>query len=97
MPQKTPRQERSLEERLEFKAMMGRINTLYLGASVLILLDLSYMSRFWTQAFALAAVLPHTSLPLPLPRGALTRTAMFVVRGLAFDAAGFGRGHSPCA
>lgn len=29
--------------------MLPNINMLYLGASVLILLDLSYMFRFWTQ------------------------------------------------
>ena len=29
--------------------MLREVNLLYLGASVLILLDLSYMSRFWTS------------------------------------------------
>jgi hypothetical protein len=29
--------------------MLPHINLLYLGASVLILFDLRYMNRFWTQ------------------------------------------------
>ena len=45
MPQgeeKTPAQD------ADFKRMIAQVN-LYLGTSVLILLDLSYVSRFWTQ------------------------------------------------
>ena len=34
--------------------MLVNINILYLGCSVLILADNSYMSRFWTQARASA-------------------------------------------
>jgi len=33
----------------DFKRMISQVNLLYLGTSVLILLDLSYVSRFWTQ------------------------------------------------
>ena len=29
--------------------MLSEVNLLYLGTTVLILLDLSYVSRFWTQ------------------------------------------------
>ena len=36
-------------EEAEFGVMLPNINLLYLFCSVLILLDLSYMSRFWTQ------------------------------------------------
>ena len=46
MPQgadKTP------EQKVQFKWMLQNINSLYLGCHVLILLDLSYLSRFWTQ------------------------------------------------
>ena len=32
-----------------FKHMLSHADLLYLGASVLVLLDRSYMSRFWTQ------------------------------------------------
>jgi len=41
--------QRNADEKVEFKAMLKRINVLYLGATVLILLELSYISRFWTQ------------------------------------------------
>ena len=36
-------------EKKEFEVMLPNINLLYLLTQVLILLDLSYMSRFWTQ------------------------------------------------
>lgn len=36
-------------EEVEFKLMLTNVNMLYLGAAVLILLDRSYLSRFWTQ------------------------------------------------
>ena len=42
-----PQGERTLAERARFKWMLQNINMLYLGAKVLVLLDLSYMSRFW--------------------------------------------------
>jgi hypothetical protein len=45
MPQGT----RSRAEGDHFKWMLQHINLLYLGCSVLILLDISYLSRFWTQ------------------------------------------------
>ena len=41
---------RTPEELDEFKVMLTRVNILYLGMPVLILLDLSYLSRFWTCA-----------------------------------------------
>ena len=50
MPQDHPRGSRSAEDTAEFERMLREVNRLYLGASVLILLDLSYVSRFWTQA-----------------------------------------------
>ena len=46
MPQGATRTE---EQKVEFKVMLRNINMLYLGVTVLILLDISYMSRFWTQ------------------------------------------------
>ena len=36
-------------DNLIFKFMLTYANHLYLGCSVLVLLDLSYQSRFWTQ------------------------------------------------
>ena len=44
-----PQGERSGGEKLEFDTMLRNVNLLYLGCSVLALVDLSYMSRFWTQ------------------------------------------------
>jgi len=44
-----PQGERTAAERIDFKHMLVNINVLYLGMRVLILLDLSYISRFWTQ------------------------------------------------
>ena len=40
---------KSAIEKQEIRVMLPNINLLYLGCSVLILLDLSYLSRFWTQ------------------------------------------------
>ena len=49
MPQDHPKGSRSAEDTAAFKTMLSEVNMLYLGTSVLILLDLSYVSRFWTQ------------------------------------------------
>ena len=49
MPQDEPKGTRTGEETEEFKKMLKAANLLYLGTYVLILLDLSYTSRFWTQ------------------------------------------------
>jgi hypothetical protein len=52
MPQKdgsaTDEDGRTPSERREFKNMLASINDLYLTCCVLVLLDNSYMSRFWT-------------------------------------------------
>ena len=44
-----PQGERTDAEKAEFDMMLPNINLLYLGATVLVLMDLSYLSRFWTQ------------------------------------------------
>jgi len=49
MPQDHPKGSRTAEDKDDFKRMLSEVNMLYLGTTVLILLDLSYMSRFWTQ------------------------------------------------
>ena len=36
-------------DKILFKHMLSNVNWLYLGCSVLVLIDLSYLSRFWTQ------------------------------------------------
>ena len=41
--------ERTEAEQAEFERMLPSINLVYLSTTVLLLLDLSYLSRFWTQ------------------------------------------------
>jgi len=41
--------ERTPTEKVDFKRMLQNINILYLGCSVLILQELSYLSRFWSD------------------------------------------------
>merc|ERR1712185_404891 len=52
MPQDQPKGSRTADDTAAFKTMLSQVNMLYLGTSVLILLDLSYVSRFWTQVAA---------------------------------------------
>ena len=42
-----PQGERTPAEKVDFQHMLSNINLLYLGCHVLVLLDLSYLSRFW--------------------------------------------------
>jgi len=44
----TTKDTRTVREKAEFRRMLGQVNLLYLGCRVLILLDRSYFSRFWT-------------------------------------------------
>ena len=41
---------RTPAEKVDFKMMLQNVNMLYLGVKVLILLDLSYLGRFWVGA-----------------------------------------------
>ena len=43
---------RSLAEIVLFKHMLRSVNLLYLGCSVLCLVDISYLSRFWVRSNA---------------------------------------------
>ena len=45
----TAAREKTPQEKLDFGRMLGQVNLLYLGCSVLIIMDRSYLSRFWTQ------------------------------------------------
>jgi hypothetical protein len=58
MPQGQKKTER---ESAEFKEMLPNINLLYLTCSVLILMDRTYMSRFWTQFEAYLSMRAITS------------------------------------
>ena len=44
-----PQGERSPTDAVAFKRMLPRINMLYLGCSVLLIVDNTYVGRFWTQ------------------------------------------------
>ena len=44
-----PQAKRTEAEKIEFDEMLRHVNALYLGMRVLILLDISSFSRFWTQ------------------------------------------------
>jgi hypothetical protein len=52
---------KTLSESAEFKEMLPNINLLYLTCSVLILMDRSYMNRFWTQFEAYLSMRAITS------------------------------------
>jgi len=58
-----PQGNRTDVEQTSFDLMLSNVNMLYLGASVLIHLDLSYQARFWTQFEA------WCSMQLPTPQG----------------------------
>ena len=47
-----PQAERTADEDVNFEIMLLAVNLLYLGGTVLILLDEDYMHRFWTSAEA---------------------------------------------
>jgi hypothetical protein len=44
-----PQGKRTRAEKVLFKWMLSNVNLLYLGARVLLVVDISYLSRFWTQ------------------------------------------------
>ena len=71
-----PQRPRTTAEDAEFVEMLGNVNAIYLGMQVLILLDMSYLSRFWTQMEAWMSM-----QPLPLPRVA-DREARYTVTPL---------------
>ena len=50
-----PQGERTPVEKVGFKHMLSQVNLLYLGMRVLVLADISYLSRFWVRACAAAA------------------------------------------
>eukprot|EP00900_Chrysochromulina_parva_P004970 jgi/Chrpa1/14474/Chrysochromulina_OHIO_Genome00021942-RA len=54
---------RSDEDKDDFDTMLSQVNMLYLGTTVLILFDFSYLSRFWTQFEA------WLSMQFPTPSG----------------------------
>ena len=83
-------------EDVEFAVMLPNINLLYLFCSVLVLLDLSYMSRFWTQFEAFLSLrkvrlhrhfrhhLRHRSATTTAATSTLTTTPQVSAAGLDF-------------
>ena len=63
----------------DFKRMISQVNLLYLGTSVLILLDLSYLSRFWTQFEAWLAMQQATTGKLCRASGAERRETIVTI------------------
>ena len=53
-----PQGERTVPEADDFKRMLLHVNLLYLGATVYVIADMSYASRFWTQ-FEFVSRGPH--------------------------------------
>jgi hypothetical protein len=51
MPQDIPKGSRSSADTEEFKRMLAQVNMLFLGTSILILFDLSYLSRCKRAAY----------------------------------------------
>ena len=67
-------EDQTLAEKAEFRHMLSNINNLFAGMKVLILLDLSYMSRFWTQYEAWLSMQSCTAeglLPAPKVRATI--------------------------
>jgi len=60
--------ERTPQDKAEFQAMLPNINFIYLGARVLILMDLDYAGRFWTGFEAFLAMM------MPTPDGLIGAT-----------------------
>ena len=59
MPQDLPKGSRSVVDSASFKLMLAQVNMLFLGTTVLILLDLSYVSRFWVRVATRITSRPH--------------------------------------
>lgn len=75
MPQGDDVESRTELEKVEFDVMLSNVNLLYLGCAVIILLDLSYLSRFWTQFEAylsLRNVSVHGLINAPIAERRLT-------------------------
>ena len=68
-----PQGDRNESEKREFEMMLPCINILYLGASCLLLVDLSYRSRFWVRVLIIEPLTP-TFLPLLLTSHVLLHT-----------------------
>ena len=72
-------EEKTAVQIADFKRMISQVNLLYLGTSVLILLDLSYVSRFWTQFEAWLSMQQATTGKLCRASGAMRRETIVTI------------------
>ena len=68
-----PQGVRTVEEHVDYVTMMSRVGMLYLGCSALLLVDGSYLSRFWTQCEAWWSMQKCTANGLSSARGSERR------------------------
>ena len=76
-------------EKVEFKMMLPNINLLYLSAHVLIIMDSTYSSRFWTQFEAWLSMQECTGAGLQPAAEANRRSAIVCIHNaeMQFDGA----------
>ena len=72
-------EDKAESEDIEFSVMLPNINLLYLFCSVLILLDGSYMSRFWTQFEAFLSMRKVTAAGLGFAEEAERRCSITLI------------------
>ena len=101
-----PQGERTVQEKAMFKAMLPNINLLYVSATVLVLMDRTYLSRFWVwlrrDANPTRVDHPCQSMCAPVDGTDLLRsprvpTPTDPIRGVAEHAAALGRRAVQCA
>lgn len=59
-----PQGDRTTEEDVMFRQMLTNVNLVYLGCQVLLIVDMSYMSRFWTMFEAWLSMRTATTVGL---------------------------------
>ena len=72
-------------EQIRFDHQLRNTNLLYLGCRVLVLLDLSYQSRFWTQLELWLSVQTATTGGLAPARENLQRADLWPIHRSADD------------
>ena len=76
-----PQGERTEQEQIEFLAMLKEINLLFLASSVLIIMDRTYMSRFWTQYEAWLSMMQVSDEGLVAADAATSRATIITIHG----------------
>ena len=87
----------TVDEKFELDQMLSKVNMLFLGCKVLLFLDLSYLSRFWTMYEAWPSHLRPTAQGLRLAQGdAAARCHIMSILGASGLQAGPCRGPDRC-